>query len=131
MCFKMSVNTGLFSEFSTRSYQKSVYNIYQCMSKNQYNIDQWAKISTTYISTWAKISTFHIISTLPKMGNLSVHFTVYLVNQYKKCIEVHISTRVWHKKAFFRSSQKIHDVVFFNEKLTYCKTNETVFNQYF
>ena len=39
--------------------------------------------------------------------------------------------RVWHKKAFFRSSQKIHDVVFFNEKLTYCKTNETVFNQYF
>ena len=39
--------------------------------------------------------------------------------------------RVWHKKVFFRSSQKIHDVVFFNEKLTYCKTNETVFNQYF
>ena len=43
---------------------------------------------------------------------------------------IHI-VRVWHKKAFFRSSQKIHDVVFFNEKLTYCKTNETVFNQYF
>ena len=41
------------------------------------------------------------------------------------------SARVWHKKAFFRSIQKIHDVVFFNEKLTYCKTNETVFNQYF
>ena len=38
---------------------------------------------------------------------------------------------MWHKKAFFRSSQKIHDVVFFNEKLTYCKTNETVFNQFF
>ena len=34
---------------------------------------------------------------------------------------------MWHKKAFFRSSQKIHDVVFFNEKLTYCKTNKTVF----
>ena len=47
------------------------------------------------------------------------------------CTKLKTVTRVWHKKAFFRSSQKIHDVVFFNEKLTYCKTNETVFNQYF
>ena len=44
--------------------------------------------------------------------------------------EISSYDRVWHKKAIFRSSQKIHDVVFFNEKLTYCKTNETVFNQY-
>ena len=59
--------------------------------------------------------------------------TSFLINGHfltKNVQNLHYS-RVWHKKAFFRSSQKIHDVVFFNEKLTYCKTNETVFNQYF